>query len=81
MDMEATAEHVLSIAAERFERRLADEIAKLRVDLTREMHEGFAALRKEMADHRVEMFKWSFLFWMGQVATTAGLIAFMLRGR
>ena len=70
MDMEAWAEHVLSIAAERFERRLAQEISGLEVRLTREMHAGFA-----------EMFKWSFLFWIGQFAATAALLAFMLRAR
>src|SRR5207244_9539659 len=60
MNMPAWAEHVLSIAAERFERRLAEEIAKLRVDLTREMHTGLA-----------EMIKWSFVFWIGRFAATA----------
>jgi len=44
MELEAWSEHVLSIAAERFERRLAQEIAGLRV----EMHAGFASIRQEM---------------------------------
>ena len=81
MDMEAWAEHVLSLAAERFERRLAQEIAGLEVRLTREMHSGFSAIRQEMADERVDMFRWSFVFWIGQFAATAGLLAFMLRAR
>lgn len=81
MDMEAWAEHVLSIAAERFERRLAQEIAGLEVRLMREMHAGFAAIRQEMANQRVEMLRWSFVFWIGQVAATVGLLAFMLRAR
>jgi hypothetical protein len=81
MDMEAWAEQVLNIAAERFERRLAEEIARLRVDLTREMHEGFIAVRQQLSDQRAELLKWSFLFWIGQIASIAGLLAFMLRTR
>jgi hypothetical protein len=64
----AWSERVLNLAVERFERRLAEEIAMLRVALVREIHEG-----------RVETFKWSFLFWIGQVAATAALLAFMFR--
>ena len=64
----AWSERVLNLAVERFERRLAEEIAGLRVAVVREIHEG-----------RVETFKWAFVFWIGQVATLAGLLAFMLR--
>jgi hypothetical protein len=116
----AWSEQVLSRAEERFERRLAEETSKLRV----EMAQGFAAVRQEittlgsdvrqemtmlrsdlrqemttlrsdlrqematlgtglrqdMANHRVELLRWSFLFWVGQVAATLALLAFMLRG-
>jgi len=81
MDLNAWAEHVLSIAAERFERRLAEEIARLRVDLMQEMHAGFAVLRKEIADQRVELLKWSLLFWVGQFAAFTAVLSFMLRSR
>lgn len=81
MDLNAWTEHVLSIAAERFERRLAGEIAKLRVDLMQEMHAGFSAIRKEMADQRVELLKWSLLFWIGQFAAFTAVLSFMLRNR
>jgi hypothetical protein len=37
------------------------------------------SVRQEIANTRVEMLKWSFLFWLGQVATMAALMAFMLR--
>ena len=74
-------EHVLSIAAERFERRLAQEIAGLEMGLRKEMHEGFAAIRQEMSNQRAELLKWSFAFWIGQLAAMCGLLAFMLRAR
>lgn len=64
----AWSDHVLNLAAERFERRLAQEIAELRVAVVREIHEC-----------RVDMFKWSFVFWIGEVAALAGLLAFMFR--
>jgi hypothetical protein len=70
-------EHVLSIAAERFERRLTQEVSGLRV----EMHDGFAAIRQEMSNQRADLLKWSFAFWIGQLAAMCGLLAFMLRAR
>ena len=61
-------EDVLTVAGERFERRLAAEIGALRVDMARE----FAAMR-------VELLKWSFLFWIGQFAAVSGMMALLLR--
>ena len=72
----AWRDEVLSLAEERFERRLTESIAELRV----EFHNGQHALRVELHQGRVEMFKWSFVFWIGQVAATAVLLAYMLRG-
>ena len=62
------SDRVLSVSADRFERRLAEEVAGLRVALVREMHDG-----------RVEMLKWGFAFWVGQIGIIAGLRAFMFR--
>jgi hypothetical protein len=103
------SEQVLSLAVERFERRLVEETSKLRV----EMAQGFGGLRQEMSSlegrlreemgglegrlrqeigglegrlpkeiggQRVESLRWSFVFWIGQVAAMAALLAFMLRG-
>lgn len=72
-------EHVLSVATERFERRLTQEIAGLRVELMRELHAGLAAVRQEIAAVRVELIRWSFVFWIGQIAAMIGVLAFMLR--
>jgi hypothetical protein len=55
-------------------------------DLRVTMAEGFANLRKEMAEMRVEMsemrsdtIRWSFLFWIGQVAVIIAVLSYMLR--
>ena len=101
---------VLTAEAERFERRLTEEITGLRTELhdqisavrtelrdqisglraelhkeiaalRLEMHDGLAAVRQEMHAMRADILKWSFLFWIGQVATMAALLSFMLRAR
>jgi regulation of enolase protein 1 (concanavalin A-like superfamily) len=69
------SEQVLSVAADKFERRLTEEISALRVEL----HDGLASVRQELVTSRVETLRWSFFFWVGQVAAMAGLLAFMLR--
>jgi hypothetical protein len=69
------SEQVLSVASHRFERRLTEEITALRVEL----HDGLASVLQELVTSRVETLRWSFLFWVGQVAAMAGLLAFMLR--
>jgi hypothetical protein len=61
---------MLNVAAERFERRVTEEISGLRVDLVRELH-----------GMRADLFKWSFLFWIGQLAAVIGVLTFMLRNR
>jgi hypothetical protein len=40
---------------------------------------GLAAIRREMSDLRVELLRWSFAFWIGQVVAMAGLMAVFLR--
>lgn len=102
---------LLTTATERFGRMLADETAKLRVevatgigkvraeiaDVRVDVAAEFARvrgdiaavrtdvageigkLRVDMANWRADLLKWSFLFWIGQVAAIAGLMAFMLR--
>ena len=64
----AWSEQVLSIGVEKFERRLAVELADLRVALVREIHEG-----------RSETLKWAFGFWVGQLAAFAALLVIALR--
>lgn len=73
------SERMLTSATERFERRLTQEISLLRQDFHQSLNEGLAGIRTELATVRVEMLRWSFVFWIGQVAAVAALLALMLR--
>lgn len=53
------------LAVDSFERRLAEEMAKMRL---------------EMAGLKFEILKWSFLFWIGQLAAMTAILSLMLRG-
>ena len=73
------SEHVLSVASDRFERRLAQELGAFKSDVSKALNDGLAGIRHDTATARLEMLKWSFVFWIGQVAAVAGLLAFMRR--
>ena len=73
------SEHVLSVASDRFERRLAQELGDFKSDVSKALNDVAAAIREETATAKLEMLKWSFVFWIGQVAAVAGLLAFMRR--
>ena len=68
-------EHVLAVASDRFERRLAEELADFRVEIGKQ----FADVRNEMSSMRVELLRWSFVFWLGQITVIAAMLAYMLR--
>lgn len=50
-----------------------------RFALREDLINGLAGIRQEMATMRVELLRWSFAFWIGQVAATAGLMALLIR--
>ncbi len=63
-------EILMNVVTGRFERRLTEECAKLRS----EMVQLRADLRIDIANARADFIKCSFLFWIGQAATVAGLL-------
>lgn len=85
------------MADERFERRLTEESAMIRQeisavradmathkdvnDLRQDMSAGFIRLERELANTRVDMIKWSFMFWIGQCFAILGLLFVFLRNR
>jgi hypothetical protein len=58
---------------------LRQEMATMGADLRQEMATMGAGLRQDIAAGRVELFKWCFLFWVGQVLAIVGLMGVMLR--
>jgi hypothetical protein len=76
-------EDVLTSSSGRFEQVLATEVAGVRLEmhqgisgLRHELVETRAALREEMSRLRVEVLRWSFLFWIGQLAAITGLLSY-----
>ncbi len=67
------AEEIVRAMGDRFERRLTQEISAVRV----EMHKGFGELRAEIATGRADAIRWAFLFWLGQVGTIGGVLAYL----
>ena len=55
------------------------DIAALRQDMTQEAATLRQDFTRDLSSVSVELLKWSFLFWVGQVAAMAVLLAFMMR--
>jgi hypothetical protein len=56
---ESNKKAVVEVVEERFERRLTEEIGKLRTD---------------MADLRANLIQWMFLSWIGQIGVLTGIL-------
>lgn len=65
---------VLNLATDRFERHVSEESAKLRAEVREQCAVLRADFRVELAGVRADFIKWSFLFWVGQAVTIAGLL-------
>lgn len=60
--------HAYELANLRFDRRLAEEMAALRFDMT-----------NAMSNLKFDLLKWCFLFWIGQLAALTGIMSLLLR--
>ena len=63
----------------KLEAGLRQDMGKLEVNLRQDMMRMESGLRQEIATNRVELLKWSFLFWVGQVLAITAIIGVMLR--
>lgn len=73
---------VIEVVEERFERRLGEEIGKVREEIGKvrvEMAEGMSNMRVDMADLRASLIQWMFVFWIGQIGVLIGLFFTFLR--
>ena len=63
-------EEIIEIVEEKFERRLSEEMSKLRV----EMAEMKSELNNKMGSMRADIIKWMFVFWVGQIGVMIGIL-------
>jgi len=59
---------------------LREELHATAASLREEMHATAASLREEMHKMRAELIKWSFAFWIGNIAVLSGIMFALLRG-
>lgn len=69
-----------------FRLEMAKEFAAVRVETAKEfaavrgeMAKEFAAMRVDLAAKEVNLVRWSFLFWVGQLAAMTGIMTLLLR--
>nr|MCL6545310.1 hypothetical protein [Bryobacteraceae bacterium] len=79
---EAEARSLLEFIETSVEQRAATKADLQRTEsvLREEMHATAASLREEMHKIRAELIKWSFAFWIGNIAVLSGIM-FALFGR
>ena len=86
---EANKRSVIEIVEERFERRLAEELGKIRAEMGQlraevageisKVRDETSKLRAEMHDLRANLIQWMFVFWIGQIGVLIGLFFTFLR--
>jgi len=59
--------------------QIRQETGKMGAQIRQEMGEMGSGIRTDMATGRVELFKWCFLFWIGQVVAVSTIVGLMLR--
>ena len=70
---EAWRDDVVNAITERMDYRFK-ECAK-----REEMIQAFSRVAQQLAETKVELLRWSFAFWIGEVATIAALLSYMLK--
>ena len=73
---------VLETAADRFERRLNEESAALRLEMGNmcaDLKNDIWQLRSDMAHRHRSLIKWMFAFWIGQLGFTVAIVGVILR--
>lgn len=59
--------------------QIRQEMGEMGAQIRHEMGEMGSGIRTDMATGRVELFKWCFLFWIGQVVAVSTIVGLMLR--
>jgi len=62
------------------ESNLREEIHRVESSLREEIHRVESSLREEIHNVKVDLLKWSFAFWIGNVAVLSGIMFALVRG-
>jgi len=65
----------LTLAAEKFERRLTEEVARLEAKISQEV----ARLETKISEVKADLIRWMFLFWVGQLGAILGILLMFFR--
>jgi hypothetical protein len=65
----------------RTQSELRQDMAQMDANLRVSFTEALSRLRADFSDMRVDTLRWAFLFWVGQLAAMAALLAYMLDAR
>jgi hypothetical protein len=63
----------------RMDTAIRQDMGKMEAGLHQDMWKIDAGLRQDIAASRVELLKWCFLFWIGQVVAITGIMGVLLR--
>ena len=63
----------------RTQSELRQDIARMDAGIRIALSDGLSKIRTDMTEIRVDVVRWSFIFWVGQFAAMAALIGLMLR--
>ena len=82
-----TQNNVIKFVEEKFEKRLSEELAKVRIELTERIEGVRTELKSEIEalktnDEKVksELIKWMFIFWVGQIGAILGILFAFFKG-
>ena len=63
------------------ESAIRGDMSRMESAIRRDMSQMESVIRQDIAGGRVDLLKWSFVFWIGQVLALASLFAVMIRMR
>ncbi|GER93626.1 hypothetical protein A45J_1374 [hot springs metagenome] len=85
-EVKTDLEAKISEVEERFERRLSEEVASLRVkisevkaELETKISEVKAELEAKISEVKVDIIKWMFIFWAGQIVVLIAILQIFFR--
>ena len=63
----------------RYESMLHKDLELLRLEISEKITRTEGVLRTEMKEQKSELIKWMFIFWVGQIAATIGIILLFIK--